>query len=160
MPAPPFSGRTHLGEPIALRDFAGRYVVLYFYMKAFSPSCLQQARAFRDNHDDIKALGADVVGVSIDPLPRQCSFAKRTGVTFPLIADEDRVISERYGAARAFFPLDRRITFLIDPQGIVRLRFQHQFQISQHLDNVVGALRELVEQVPAERRLYARDAAL
>ena len=160
MSAPDFTGRTHTGERITLNDYAGRYLVLYFYMKAFSPSCMQQARSFRDNHDEIKALGGDVVGVSIDPLPRQCSFAARTGVTFPLIADEDRVISELYGAARPWLPLDRRITYLIDPQGVVRLRFQHQFQINQHLDNVVGALRELVEQVPVERRIHGRQAAL
>lgn len=157
--APDFEGTTHLGDVVRLRDLRGRFVVLYFYMKAFSPNCIQQARAFRDNHDDLKALGAEVLGVSIDPMPRQCTFARYTGVTFPLIADEDRAISEAFGAARALLPLDRRITFLIDPAGIVRMRFQHQFQVNRHLDNVVGALRELIDNVPVAQRLHARDAA-
>ena len=152
--APAFSAVTHLGEQITLESFRGRYLVLYFYMKAFSPSCLQQARVFRDNHEDLRALGADVVGVSIDPPERQCAFAQKTGVTFPLIADTDRNISELYGAARLWLPIDRRITFLIDPDGIVRFRFKHQSQISGHLDNVVGTLRELVEKVPATRQIF------
>jgi peroxiredoxin Q/BCP len=97
--------------------------------------------------------------VSIDPPERQCSFAQKTGVTFPLIADSDRRISELYGAARPLLPLDKRITYLIDPNGVVRFRFQHQFQISQHLDNVVGTLRELVEQVPAEKRIFTPKAS-
>lgn len=157
--APEFTGETHLGERVSLADYRGRYLILYFYMKAFSPNCLQQARVFRDNHDDIRALGGDVLGVSIDPPERQCSFAKKTGVTFPLIADTDRRISELYGAARPLLPLDKRITYLIDPNGVVRFRFQHQFQISQHLDNVVGTLRELVEQVPAEKRIFTPKAS-
>jgi len=156
--APHFVGISHLGERISLRDYRGRWLVLYFYMKAYSPNCLQQARVFRDNHGDIKALGGDVLGVSIDEMPRQCRFAKHTGVTFPLIADEDRVISEAYGAARPLLPLDRRITFLIDPDGVVRFRFQHQFQVNKHLDDVVSALRELTTAVPEGRRIYARAA--
>lgn len=157
--APSFEGITHLGERITLESYRGRYLVLYFYMKAFSPNCLQQARVFRDNHSELRALGAEVVGVSIDDPDRQCSFARKTGVTFPLVADVDRRISELYGAARSWLPLDRRITFLIDPDGIVRFRFQHQFQISTHLDNVVGTLRELVERVPATRQIFTPRAS-
>lgn len=151
--APDFVGTTHLGERLALADFRGRPLVLYFYMKSFSPHCMQQARMFRDNHDELQALGASVVGVSIDPVERQCRFAQSTGVSFPLIADEDRRISELYGAARPLMPLDRRITFVIDGDGVVRLRFQHQFQVSRHLDNVVGALQELIAGTPATRRV-------
>lgn len=151
--APDFVGTSHLGERVALADHRGRFVVLYFFMKSFSPQCTQQARVFRDNREELEALGASVIGVSIDPIERQCRFAEANRVTFPLIADENRHISVLYGAARPLLPLDRRITFVIDREGIVRMRFQHQFQVSRHLDNVVGALQELVAGVPAGKRV-------
>jgi peroxiredoxin Q/BCP len=140
-PAPHFEGTTTQGQRVALSDFRGRFLVLYFFPKAFTPGCTRQALRFRDNYPDIKALGAEIIGVSTDDDKTQCDFADRYSVTFPLIADANKDISHAYGVLPFFLPFDRRITFIIDPNGIIVSLFEHEFQIYKHLDKVLDFLR-------------------
>lgn len=145
--APYFVGRTNFGEPVSLWDYRGKYLVLYFFTKAYTPGCTKQARIFRDNYPEIQALGGEVLGVSLDDFETQCDFASRNAVTFPLISDKDRRISEAYGAVRSLLPFDKRITLIISPEGKILYRFQHQFQVSKHLDDVLTFLRSLPQAV-------------
>jgi len=140
--APEFSARTTDGRNISLASFRGRYLVLYFYPKAFTPGCTKEARRFRDNHAEIRELGAEVVGVSLDEPTVQCEFAERQKLAFPLIADSSRTVSTAYGVLRRFLPITKRVTFVIDPDGKVAARFEHELQVNKHLDNVLRFLRE------------------
>ncbi len=141
-PAPDFTARASDGHDFTLSDLRGRIVVLYFYPKAFTPLCAAETRRFRDNYDELRALGAEVVGVSTDGVEAQCRFAARTRVPFPLIADDDRAISKQYGVLRSILAIDRRVTFVLDEQGVVRGVFEHEFQVLKHLDGVLNLLEQ------------------
>jgi peroxiredoxin len=140
-PAPDFAGKAD-GRVVRLSDYRGRYLVLYFFPKAFTPGCTKESIRFRDNYDEIRELGGDVVGVSTDDLATQCNFAQELRVKFPIIADDDASISRAYGVRRSLFPVVRRVTFVIDPRGRIAARFDHEFQISKHLDDVLHFLRQ------------------
>lgn len=140
-PAPAFSGPSSQGKDVALADFAGRWLVLYFYPKAFTPGCTRETMRFRDNHAELESLGASVVGVSHDALGTQCSFADAMRVPFPLVSDGSRAIARAYGVARSLLPISKRVTYVIDPKGVVRAVFEHEFQVSKHLDDVVKFLK-------------------
>ncbi|HKE12747.1 MAG TPA: peroxiredoxin [Myxococcota bacterium] len=140
--APEFSARATDGKNISLASFRGKYLVLYFFPKAFTPGCTKEARRFRDNHMEIRELGAEVVGVSLDEPTVQCEFAERQKLAFPLIADSSRTVSTAYGVLRRFLPITKRVTFVIDPDGKVAARFEHELQVNKHLDNVLRFLRE------------------
>jgi peroxiredoxin len=140
-PAPDFQGQVE-GRNVRLADYRGRYLVIYFYPKAFTPGCTRETLRFRDNYQELRALGADVVGVSSDQPEVQCEFATHTQVQFPLIADRHDLISALYGAKRKLLPFDKRVTFIVDPEGRIAARFEHEFQVSKHLDDVLGFLRK------------------
>jgi peroxiredoxin Q/BCP len=142
-PAPDFTGQATDGSTVKLADLRGSYVVLYFFPKAFTPGCMQETQRFRDAYADLSALGAKVIGISVDDHETQCKFAEAAKANFPMIGDEDGAISTLYGVLRPFLKLDRRVTYVIDPQGIVRGVFEHEFQISKHLDGVLHLLEEL-----------------
>ena len=141
-PAPDFDATASSGKNVRLADYRGRYLVLYFYPKSFTPGCTSEAKLFRDNSEELHQLGADVVGVSLDDLSAQCRFAERHALRFPLIADEGGRISRLYGVKWPLLPLARRVTFVIDPEGRVAARFAHEFQVSRHLDDVQRFLRQ------------------
>jgi peroxiredoxin Q/BCP len=143
--APAFSGKSSTGKPVRLEDYRGKYLVLYFYPKSFTPGCTQETILFRDHHEELKALGAEVLGVSRDHEATQCKFAERYQVTFPIVADPDATICRAYAVDRRLWPAAKRATFLIDPEGFVIGRFNHEFRISMHLSDVLGALRKVAK---------------
>ncbi len=140
-PAPDFDGVDCQGRPVRLRDFRGRRVVLFFFPKAFTPGCTMEVRHFRDQHARIRALGADLIGVSVDNAETQCAFAKKEQVEFPLLGDADRRLSELFGVLWPVLRLDRRVTFVIDGQGVVEDVIQHEVLVSRHLDDVLATLQ-------------------
>ena len=120
-PAPEFSLPDQDGKTRTLQQFRGRWLVLYFYPKADTPGCTEQACKFRDDIVELRKLGAEVVGVSVDDTSAQLAFAKKYSLPFPLLSDSDAQVAARYGSLRDFgvFKLARRNTFLIDPAGNV-----------------------------------------
>ena len=138
--APEFGAMSTEGRLWRLSDHRGRRLVLYFFPLVFTPGCTQQARRFRDNHADIEALGASVLGVSVDDHVRQCDFVRAERLTFPMISDENRRISRAYGVLLPLLSINQRITFIIDGRGIIEAVFHHEFQISRHLDDVLRHL--------------------
>jgi peroxiredoxin Q/BCP len=142
-PAPDFTVRTTEKQSVTLASYRGRWLVLYFYPKAFTPLCSAEAKRFRDNASELKALGAEVLGVSHDEFDLQCSFAKANRVTFPLAADVGGKLLTAYGVKWPLLPMAKRITFIIDPQGVVRARFHHELQVSKHLDEVLRFLEKV-----------------
>lgn len=119
--APDFSLPDQDGRFRSLSEFRGRWVVLYFYPRDDTPGCTTQACTFRDDFDLLHALGAQVLGVSVDSVASHAAFAQKYRLPFPLLADETGDTALRYGSLRDFalFRFARRNTFLIDPAGRV-----------------------------------------
>lgn len=146
--APDFTADASDGRRLRLSELRGKVVVLYFFPAAFTPGCTAETNRFRDNYADIQALGAEVVGVSTDGFEDQCRFAKAQAVTFPMVGDAGGYISRDYGVLWPLIRRDKRVTFVIDAEGIVRARFHHEFQVSKHLDDVLAFLREAQKAKP------------
>jgi len=149
--APEFEAQSSDGRTVRLSDFRGKAVVLYFFPKAFTPLCALETRRFRDNHADIAALGAEVIGVSSDELDVQCEFGRRQMVNFPLLADPDRRIASSYGVLWPMFGRARRITFVIDEAAAIELVCWHEVQVSKHLDEVLAHLQKRSPRSAAQR---------
>jgi peroxiredoxin len=141
--APSFSAKATTGQTVRLDDFRGKYLVLYFYPKSFTPGCTHETILFRDHHAQLRELGADVLGVSRDEHVVQCEFAQRYEVQFPIIGDPDGAICRAYAVDRRIWPVAKRVTFLIDPESHVVGRFSHELRIAAHLNDVLDALRKL-----------------
>jgi len=142
--APSFSLPDQNGKVHSLDDYKGRWVVLYFYPKDDTPGCTQEACEFRDDLHKLTALGAQVIGVSVDDTVSHAEFAKKYHLPFPLLADKDGRIADSYGALRnlVLIKLARRYTFLIDPQGKVAKTYL-KVDTSRHSREIVDDLTRL-----------------
>ena len=120
-PAPGFEAQDQHGRKVALADFKGKSaVVLYFYPKDDTPGCTAQACSLRDGFQAIQAAGAVILGVSADDRASHKAFAEKHGLPFSLLADPDRRIIGAYGVKMPLLGMSRRVTFLIDRQGVIR----------------------------------------
>ncbi len=115
--APEFEARDCQGRPVRLGDFRGRRLVLFFFPKAFTAGCTEEIRHFRDNQARIRALGGELVGVSVDRPEVQCEFARSEKIEYPLLGDSDRKISEKFGVLWPLVRINRRVTFVVSPEG-------------------------------------------
>jgi thioredoxin-dependent peroxiredoxin len=123
--APDFTLATDQGGEVTLSKLRGKKVVLYFYPKDDTPGCTTQACDFRDSMPRFEGLDAVVLGVSADSVESHRKFREKFGLNFPLLADEDREVSEAYGVwkeksmyGKTFMGIERT-TFLIDEAGKV-----------------------------------------
>jgi peroxiredoxin Q/BCP len=127
--APLFTGTDHEGNKISLDQYKGKKIVLYFYSEAGSPTCTIESCNLRDNYGLLLKNGLAVVGVSPDTPTRQKSFAAKYKLPFPLIADTDHTILEKYGVwdMKKLFGREYmgvlRTTFLIDEKGDIQKIF-------------------------------------
>ncbi len=143
-PAPDFNLLDQNGKQHALKDYRGKWLVLYFYPKNDTPGCTQQACAFRDDLNQISELGAQVVGVSVDDSDSHAAFAKKYHLPFPLLADSKGAVAASYGALMnlGFMKVARRYTFLIDPQGNVG-KVYLSVETSRHSKEIIEDLQKL-----------------
>lgn len=141
-PAPDFALQDQNGKTQALRDYRGKYLVLYFYPKDDTPGCTEEACAFRDDLSQISEMGAEVVGVSVDA--SHAEFAKKYHLPFPLLADKDGQVAASYGALLdiGIAKFARRFTFLIDPQGNVA-RLYLNVETSRHSKEIIADLKNI-----------------
>ena len=123
--APAFSGIDQNGNPVALQDFIGNKVVLYFYPKDDTPGCTAQACNLRDNYSDLLKKSFQVIGVSNDSVKKHKKFETKYQLPFPLIADEDKSIVNQYGVfgekkfmGKTYMGITRT-TFLINEKGYI-----------------------------------------
>jgi peroxiredoxin Q/BCP len=134
--APDFSARTTDGQMLTLSQLRGRPVVIYFFPHAFTPGCTAETRRFRDNYDDLRRFGAEVIGISTDDHEKQCKFAQAEKVKFPLIGDKSAEIQTLFGVKRPILKSNRRVTYIIDEEGVIVAKFHHEFQVLRHMDDV------------------------
>ena len=121
-PAPEFTLPTNTGDgKVALADYAGKWLVLYFYPKDFTGGCTLEARRFQQDLAKYQQRGTEIVGVSADSIDSHAKFCDSEGLKFPLLSDTDGKISRAYGSWIA--PFSIRHSFIIDPQGILRATF-------------------------------------
>ena len=142
--APDFKLMDQNGQFKKLSDFAGSWVVLYFYPKDDTPGCTKEACSFRDDLANLEKLGAKVVGVSVDDSISHAKFAAKYHLPFPLLADEDGKVAESYGALTNLFvvKLAKRYTFLIDPKGKIAKAYL-SVDTSRHSQEIVEDLKKL-----------------
>lgn len=143
-PAPDFSLPDQDGKTHKLKDYAGKWLVLYFYPKDDTPGCTQEACAFRDDLNKLMALGAEIVGISVDSQSSHAKFAEKYHLPFPLLADDQAEVARRYGVLSnmLLFKLAKRYTFLIDPQGKVR-KVYDKVETSRHSQEIIADLKAL-----------------
>ncbi len=123
--APAIQAQDQNGTTIKLSDYAGRStVVLYFYPKDDTPGCTMEACSLRDGHVAIKAAGAVVLGVSGDDVTSHEAFAAKYHLPFSLLADPGRTIINAYGVKITGLNYAKRVTFVIDRQGVIRKVFR------------------------------------
>ncbi len=123
--APANLGTDQEGKTHNLSDYKGKKLVVFFYPKADTPSCTNEACNLRDNYQTFKAQGYELLGVSADTARKQTKFKEKYSLPFPLIADEDKAIINAFGVwgPKKFMGREydgiHRTTFVIDEKGIV-----------------------------------------
>jgi thioredoxin-dependent peroxiredoxin len=142
--APDFSLRDQNGKTHRLSDYAGKPVVLFFYPKDNTPGCTREACAFQDNLPRFKKGQAAVLGISIQDEASKARFAKKYELAFPLLADADHAVAEKYGVwqKRSLYGLSFmgivRTTYLIDREGKVAKRWD-KVKVNGHAEEVLEA---------------------
>lgn len=118
-PAPNFKLSDQNGKIHTLDDFRGKWLALYFYPKDDTPGCTEQACKFRDDLHKLTALGANVVGISVDNTTSHANFARKYNLPFPLLADNKAETAAQYNSLLnlGLVKFAKRNTFLIDPNG-------------------------------------------
>jgi peroxiredoxin Q/BCP len=112
------------GNSFEVRDYIGQPMVIYFYPKDDTPGCTIQACTFRDQYEDFKTLGAEVIGISSDSLSSHKKFASRYKLPFILLSDTNKKIRTAFGVPNDFLGLlPGRATYVIDKNGIVQFVF-------------------------------------
>src|SRR5919198_6588595 len=117
--APDFSLTTGDGSPASLKNYRGKWVVLYFYPKDFTSGCTMEARNFQRDLSKYEESGVVILGVSVDTAQSHKDFCAKEGLNFKLLADPDARVSTEYGSVMDYkgSKLAARNTFIIDPKG-------------------------------------------
>lgn len=145
--APDFSLPDQNGRTIGLADYRGKWLVLYFYPKDFTPGCTAEAQGFRDAVPDLERLGAAVVGVSKDGAKDHARFARAYRLIHPLLADGDGKVAAAYESLcniLGVLKFAKRRTFIIDPRGHIAAMYlnvdpaQNPQQIVTKLQRLMG----------------------
>ena len=142
--APEFSLPDQNGRVISLDDFIGKInLVVYFYPKDESYGCTKEACSFRDNYEDFKEAGAEVIGISADDENSHKGFAANHKLPFILLSDKDKTVARSYGVGKTLGILPGRVTFIIDKQGIIRGIYSSQVNFRKHIEEALEVLREI-----------------
>ncbi|GAA2810772.1 thioredoxin-dependent thiol peroxidase [Saccharopolyspora taberi] len=139
--APDFSLPDADGKTVALSDFRGRSVVVYFYPAASTPGCTKEACDFRDSLAVLNDAGFDVLGISPDKPEKLVKFRDAEGLTFPLLADQDKSVMTAWGAFGEKQNYGRtvqgviRSTFVVDPEGKIA-KALYNVKATGHVDRL------------------------
>ena len=143
--APSFTLKDQNGNTHTLSDYDGRPLILYFYPKDDTPGCTKETCEFQAQLPSLKKSKAAVLGISILDEKSKAKFAGKYGITFPLLADADHAVAEKYGVWQEKSRYGRkymgiaRTTFLIGPDGKVVQRWDN-VKVDGHVEAVADAL--------------------
>lgn len=147
--APAFTLPSQDGTKVKLADCKGHPVVIYFYPKDDTPGCTKEACAFRDRSTELTELGVKIFGISPDDAESHKKFAEKYELNFPLLADTDHAVAEKFGAYREKNMYGKvsmgivRSTFLLDATGKVA-KVWKKVNVDGHDEQVLQAVRELL----------------
>jgi peroxiredoxin Q/BCP len=120
-PAPDFTAEMPDGTAVTLKDMRGKWVLLFFYPRDFTPGCTMESRSLNENLDRFERLGATVVGVSSQGRDSHEKFQAHHGLRYALVADSDRTVGDAYGVPIRGLTTksSARVSFLVDPDGSI-----------------------------------------
>jgi peroxiredoxin Q/BCP len=142
--APDFSLTTGDGSQVSLKDYKGKWVVLYFYPKDFTSGCTLEAHNFQRDLSKYQDAGVVILGVSVDSAQSHKDFCAKEGLNFKLLADPDAKISTQYGSVMEYqgAKMAARNTFLINPKGEIA-KVYTGVKPAAHSEEVLKDLAEL-----------------
>jgi len=143
-PAPPFALPDQNGTVHRLADYAGKWLVVYFYPKDDTPGCTKEACHFRDDIGALHGLGVQLLGISLDDDASHRRFADKFKLPFPLLADTGGEVAKRYGTywSFLFIRVAKRHTFIVDPAGRIA-KIYRDVDPDTHSGQVMADLRRL-----------------
>lgn len=140
--APNFSAKDEQGNTISLSDYTGKKLVVFFYPKASTPTCTTEACNLRDNYEELKSKGYEILGVSADSAKRQSNFKDKHDFPYSLLADEAKEVIKAFGVwgekkfmGRTFDGI-HRTTFVIDENGIIK-KIIDKVKAKEHADQIL-----------------------
>ncbi|GGH87514.1 peroxiredoxin Q/BCP [Pullulanibacillus pueri] len=145
--APEFTLPATSGETLSLADFRGKNVVLYFYPKDMTPGCTTEACDFRDNHNKFSEINTVVLGVSPDPVDKHQKFTEKHELPFPLLADTEHEVAEKYDAwqlkknfGKEYMGIQRS-TFVIDQNGNIA-KVWPKVKVEGHVEEIYNFIKD------------------
>jgi thioredoxin-dependent peroxiredoxin len=150
--APEFTLTSQDGKPVSLKDYRGKWVVLYFYPKDFTSGCTIEAHNFQRDQPQYQQKNVVVLGVSVDSADSHKQFCTKEGLNFKLLADTDHKVSSAYGSLTnlGLVKFASRHTFIINPEGKVAKVFT-EVNPNKHSEEVLVALADLQKQSGGSR---------
>ncbi|MGA2746216.1 MAG: peroxiredoxin [Candidatus Sulfotelmatobacter sp.] len=142
--APDFTLPSQEGSPVSLKDYRGKWVVLYFYPKDQTPGCSREAHNFQVDQPKYAERNAVVLGVSLDSVDSHKKFCAKEGLNFKLLADTEHKVTDSYGSLTnlGLVKFAARHTFLIDPSGKIAKAYTSVDPL-KHSDEVLAELDAL-----------------
>jgi peroxiredoxin Q/BCP len=144
--APSFKLQDQNGDWHSLEDYRGQWLAVYFYPRDDTPGCTTEACNFRDNIYAFKAIGAAVVGISVDDVESHKKFSDKYKLPFTILADVDGKTANAYGVLRDYklLKLASRQSFLINPQGKIAKHYD-EVDPEKHTDDVLADIKAFME---------------
>jgi len=142
--APTFTLPSQEGAPVSLKDYRGKWVVLYFYPKDFTSGCTIEAHNFQRDQAQYQGKNAVVLGVSVDSADSHKQFCAKEGLNFKLLADTDYKVTTAYGSLTTMgvAKFAARHTFIINPEGKI-VKVYEDVNPNKHSEEVLAALTDL-----------------
>jgi len=144
-PAPDFRLQDQNGEWHDLQDYRESWLAVYFYPKDQTPGCTTEACNFRDNIFAFKAIGAAVVGISLDDVESHKEFSDKYKLPFVILADEGGAVADAYGVLRDYklIKIASRQSFLVNPEGVI-VKHYEDVDPETHTQEVLSDLETMI----------------
>jgi peroxiredoxin Q/BCP len=157
--APDFTLSAASGERVTLSQLTKgkRSVVVFFYPKDDTPGCTAEACGFRDVYEQFVRAGAEVLGISSDSAESHRRFADNHRLPMKLLSDPDGRVRRLYDVRPTLGILPGRVTFVIDPAGVVRHQFASQLRVGSHVERALAIVRQIAEEEPHPARVNPDD---
>ena len=141
---PEFTLPDQNGRLFDIKSILGKKkLILYFYPKDHSSGCTKEACSFRDQYEDFKEAGAEVVGISSDDIESHKKFAAKHRLNFTLLSDQDGIVRKQFGVPTNFLGLiEGRVTYVVNKKGRVIHIFNSLWQASKHIEEALKALKD------------------
>ena len=132
------------GNSFEVRDYIGNPLIIYFYPKDETKVCTQQACSFRDNYQEFKDLGAEVIGISADSVQSHIKFKSKFNLPFILLSDNDKKLRKLFGVENDFLIIPGRQTYVVDENGLIVMVF-NSMSGTIHIEKALKTLKKLTK---------------